>query len=92
MRLVNHSYTRSDVKISEGVGGRLQQVLWYQAGSHALHSGLLKGEGDTPCIMYARLAQFAKETGDAFIEPQLVALYMAKQDKHISKWRILNCY
>ena len=35
--------------------------------------------------MYARLARFAKETGDAFIERQLVALYMAKQDKHIQQ-------
>ena len=42
-------------------------------------------KGDTPRIMYARLARFAKETGDAFIECQLVALYMAKQDKHIQQ-------
>ena len=48
-------------------------------------------KGDTPRIMYARLTRFAKETGDAFIECQLVALYMAKEDKHI-RWRILNCY
>ena len=42
-------------------------------------------KGDTPRIMYARLARFAKEPGDAFTERQLVALYMAKQDKHIQK-------
>ena len=35
--------------------------------------------------MYARLAQFARETGDAFTERQLVALYMSKQDKHIQQ-------
>ena len=35
--------------------------------------------------MYARLARFAKETGDAFPERPLVALYMAKQDKHIQQ-------
>ena len=40
-------------------------------------------KGDTPRIMYAQLVRFAKETGDAFTERQLVALYMAKQDKHI---------
>ena len=42
-------------------------------------------KGDTPRIMYARLARFARETGDAFTERQLVALYMAKQDKHIQQ-------
>ena len=42
-------------------------------------------KGDTPRIMYARLARFAKETGDAFTERQLVALDMAKQDKHIQQ-------
>ena len=26
-------------------------------------------KGDTPCIMYAELAQFAKKTSDVFIEP-----------------------
>ena len=35
--------------------------------------------------MYARLVRFAKEIGDAFTERQLVALYMAKQDKHIQQ-------
>ena len=39
-------------------------------------------KGDTARIMYARLARFAKKTGNAFTECQLVALYMAKQDKH----------
>ena len=42
-------------------------------------------KGDTSRIMYARLARFAKEIGDAFTERQLVALYMAKQDKHIQQ-------
>ena len=42
-------------------------------------------KGDTPRIIYARFARFAKETGDAFTEHQLVALYMAKQDKHIQQ-------
>ena len=42
-------------------------------------------KGDTLRIMYVRLARFAKETGDAFTERQLVALYMAKQDKHIQQ-------
>ena len=42
-------------------------------------------KGDTPHIMYARLARFARETGDAFTERQLVALYMSKQDKHIQQ-------
>ena len=35
--------------------------------------------------MYSRLARFAKETGDAFTERQLVALYMARQDKHLQQ-------
>ena len=35
--------------------------------------------------MYARMARFAKETCDTFTERQLVALYMAKQDKHIQQ-------
>ena len=38
---------------------------------------------DTPRIMYARLARFARESGDAFTERQLVELYMGKQDKKI---------
>ena len=42
-------------------------------------------KGDTPRIMYARLARFAKETGDVFTERQLVALYMARQDKHLQQ-------
>ena len=42
-----------------------------------------KEVGDTPRIMYARLARFAKESGDAFTERQLVALYMGKQDKKL---------
>ena len=42
-------------------------------------------KGDTPRIMYTRLARFAKETGDAFTERQLVALYISKQDKHIQQ-------
>jgi hypothetical protein len=33
--------------------------------------------------MYARLPKFACESGDAFIEGQLVELYMEKQDKKI---------
>ena len=39
--------------------------------------------GDTPRIMYARLSKFARESGDAFTERQLVELYMGKQDKKI---------
>ena len=42
-------------------------------------------KGNTPRIMYARLARFAKEIGDAFTERQLVALYMARQDKHLQQ-------
>ena len=42
-----------------------------------------KEVGDTPRIMYARLARFARESGDAFTERQLVELYMGKQDKKI---------
>ncbi len=34
-----------------------------------------------PCNIYTRLAEFAKESGDAFIEWQLVQLYMSKHDK-----------
>ena len=37
--------------------------------------------GDTPRIVYARIAKFACESGDAFTERQLVSLYMAKQHK-----------
>ena len=37
-----------------------------------------KEAGDTPRIMYARLARFARESGDAFTERQLVELYMGK--------------
>ena len=33
--------------------------------------------------MYARLARFACESGDAFTERQLVSLYMSKQDKKL---------
>ena len=35
-------------------------------------------KGDTLRIMYARLAWFAREIGNAFTERQLVALYMSK--------------
>ena len=42
-------------------------------------------KGDTPRIMYARLARFARESGDAFTERQLVALYLSKQEGHIFK-------
>ena len=42
-----------------------------------------KEVGDTPRIMYARLARFARESGDAFTERQLVSLYMSKQDKKL---------
>ena len=42
-------------------------------------------KGNTPRTMLTRLPWFAKETGDAFTERQLVALYMAKQDKHIQQ-------
>jgi len=42
-----------------------------------------KETGDTPHIMYARLSKFARESGDAFTERQLVELYMGKQDKKI---------
>ena len=42
-----------------------------------------KEVGDTPRIMYARLARFARESGDAFTKRQLVELYMGKQDKKI---------
>ncbi len=42
-----------------------------------------KEAGDTPRIMYARLSRFARESGDAFTERQLVELYMGKQDKKI---------
>ena len=42
-----------------------------------------KEVGDTPRIMYARLARFARESGDAFTERQLVELYMGKQEKKI---------
>ena len=55
---------------------------------HIRHRDFQREKGDTPRIMYARLARlarFAKETSDAFIERQLVALYMAKQDKHIQQ-------
>jgi len=33
--------------------------------------------------MYARLSKFARESGDDFIERQLIELYMGKQDKKI---------
>lgn len=33
--------------------------------------------------MYAHLARFAHESGDAFTKRQLVELYMEKQDKKI---------
>ena len=33
--------------------------------------------------MYARLARFARESGDAITERQLVSLYMSKQDKKL---------
>jgi hypothetical protein len=39
--------------------------------------------GDAPHIMYVRLAQFVRESGEAFTEQQLVALYMEKQDKKL---------
>ena len=42
-------------------------------------------KGDTPRIMYVRLARFAKETDDAFTKRQLVVLYMARQDKYIQQ-------
>ena len=38
---------------------------------------------DTHRIMYACLARFARESGDVFIERQLVYLYMAKQNKKL---------
>ena len=44
-----------------------------------------KEVGDTPRIMYARLARFARESGDAFTERNLVSLYMAKQEKRIQQ-------
>ena len=48
-------------------------------------------KGDTPNIMYARLARFARETGDAFIERQLVALYCLSRTNTFSRWLTLRC-
>lgn len=42
-----------------------------------------KEMGDTPHIMYPKLFKFTGESGDAFIEHQLVELYIEKQDKKI---------
>ena len=39
--------------------------------------------GDTPRIIYVRLARFARKNGDAFTKRQMVSLYMAKQDKKL---------